>query len=216
MRVVVPLSVLCALALGVSVVRAGLYDAELSAAELRGPEQPISFSHKKHAGELKIDCLYCHGAAEKSQSATVPAVSVCMGCHQHVKHRKSDDPAAIEASTAEIAKLQGYYERGESIPWVKIHNLPEFVQFKHFKHVQAGVACQTCHGQVQEMNRVYLVPDTHYTKRSFFLPPASPELACSWESTLSGAPPADCGVGTHRLRGPVPGSGRRPVPKDPL
>jgi hypothetical protein len=196
-RVVVPLSALCALALGVSVVRAGLYDADLSASELRGPEQPISFSHKKHAGELKIDCLYCHGAAEKSQAATVPAVSVCMGCHQHVKHRTSDDPAALEASTAEIAKLQGYWDRGESIPWIKIHNLPEFVQFKHFKHVQAGLACQTCHGQVQEMNRVYLAPDTRYTKRSFFLPTAKLEMGWCMECHLQRGAPDDCGACHH-------------------
>jgi hypothetical protein len=197
MRVVMPLAALCALALGVSVVRAGLYDGELTAAELRGPEQPIRFSHRKHAGELKIDCLYCHGAAERSQAATVPAVSLCMGCHRHVKQRMSEDPAALEASAAEIAKLTGYYERGESIPWVKIHNLPEFVQFKHFKHVQAGIACQTCHGQVQEMNRVYLVPDTHYTKRSFFLPAAKLEMGWCMECHLARGASDDCGVCHH-------------------
>ena len=194
MRVVMPLAALCALAVGVSVVRAGLYDAELSAAELRGPEQPIDFSHRKHAGELKIDCLYCHGPAEKSQAATVPAVSVCMGCHQHVKHRTTDDPNALAASTAEIAKLQDYHDRGESIPWVKIHNLAEFVQFKHFKHVGAGIACQTCHGPVEQMNRVYLAPDTRYTKRSFFLPTAKLEMGWCMECHLERGAPDDCGA----------------------
>jgi hypothetical protein len=197
MRVVIPLAALCALALGVSVVRAGLYDAELSAAELRGPEQPIDFSHRKHAGELKIDCLYCHGPAEKSQAATVPAVSVCMGCHQHIKHRTTDDPDLLAASTAEIDKLRGYHERGESIPWVKVHNLAEFVQFKHFKHVQAGIACQTCHGQVQEMDRVYLEPDTRYTKRSFFLPTAKLEMGWCMECHLERGAPDDCGACHH-------------------
>ncbi len=192
MRATVLLSSICALALGVSIVHAGLYEQELTSAEEAGPRQPISFSHKLHAGELKIDCLYCHGAAEKSQAATVPAVSVCMGCHEHVKQRQTGSAAELEASAAEIAKIHAYYERGESIPWVRIHNLPEHVQFKHFKHVQAGLECQKCHGPVETMNRVYLVPDTQNTARTFYLPSAKLEMGWCMECHLDRAGPDDC------------------------
>ena len=135
----------------VSTTWAGLYAGQLTPEEESGPVQPIAFSHAKHAGELKIECLYCHGPAERGPAATVPAVSVCMGCHEHVK------VGSTEGSEQEIAKIRDYYNRGEPIPWVRIHNLPEHVQFKHSKHVHAGIACQTCHGQVEEMKRVWEV-----------------------------------------------------------
>lgn len=187
-RLALPLASVCALALVVSATAAGLYEAELSPEELEGPEQPISFSHKLHAGNLGIECLYCHTAAEKSQAASVPAVSVCMGCHTYVKQGPS------EGSAEEIAKIHDYYNRGESIPWVKIHNLAEYVQFKHYKHVQAGVDCQTCHGQVQEMNRVYLVPDTLVTARSLYLPAAKLEMGWCMECHWERGAPDDCGA----------------------
>jgi hypothetical protein len=192
MRATVLLVLLCALALGVSVVQAELYEDELTPEERSGPEQPVSFSHAKHAGELQIECLYCHGAAEKSQAAGIPAVSVCMGCHQWVKHRQTDDELAKQASAAEIAKIQKYYDGGQAIPWVKIHNLPEHAQFKHYKHVQAGFDCQTCHGAVETMKRVYLVPDTQYTSRSFYLPSAKLEMGWCMECHLQRGGPDDC------------------------
>src|SRR5262245_47742478 len=126
--------------------------------ELTGPEQPIAFSHQVHASKLGIECLYCHTGADKSQHATVPAVGVCMGCHQFVKE------GSTPGSAEEIAKIRGFWcgegetgptcEKGASIPWVRIHGLPEYVQFKHFRHVNAGVKCQECHGPVETMNRV--------------------------------------------------------------
>ena len=185
-RTLAALGVSCALALAVSTTWAGLYSDQLTEAEASGPEQPISFSHAEHAGELKIDCLYCHGPAERSQAATVPAVSVCMGCHEHVKEGET------EGSREEIAKIHDYHARGEPIPWVKVHNLPEYVQFKHFKHVGAGISCQTCHGQVQDMKRVYLVPETRYTKRSIFLPTAKLEMGWCMECHLEQGAPDDC------------------------
>ncbi len=172
-RVLMPLAAVCALALVVTAAAAGLYD--YTDEELEGPEQPIQFSHKIHAGsvengDLGIACLYCHGPAEKSQHATVPAVSICMGCHTYVAEGRT------EGSVEEIAKLREYYASGESIPWIRIHNLPEHVQFKHFRHLQAGVQCQTCHGQVEEMNRVYLVSDTVLRPYSGYLPAAKLEM----------------------------------------
>ena len=163
----------------------GLYT--LTDDERAGPEQPIEFSHAVHAGKLEINCLYCHTGADKSQHATVPAVSVCMGCHQHVIEGSSPN------SKVEIEKLRDFYKRGESIPWVRIHGVPEHVQFKHMRHVSAGVACQTCHGNVEEMNRVWLVPDTKL--RSMWLPAAKLEMGWCMDCHLDRSDPADTARG---------------------
>ena len=107
----------------------------------KGPRQPIAFSHKTHAGTLAIDCLYCHYGAIKSPIANIPGESVCMGCH---KIAVADRP--------EIQKLTGYYNRGETIPWVEVYKLPQHVKFNHKRHVLANVACTECHGPVQQMD----------------------------------------------------------------
>lgn len=110
----------------------------------KGPVQPINFSHKIHAGTNQMDCKYCHYGAANSAWANIPSVSTCMGCHKIVA---TDKP--------EIIKLTGYWDRGEQIPWVKVHYTPDHVKFNHKRHVRAGVACQTCHGPVETMDRVY-------------------------------------------------------------
>ena len=112
-----------------------------------GPKQPILFSHKIHAGKLGMDCLYCHYSADKSPIANIPAVSVCMGCH---KIAMIDRP--------EIQKLTGYWNRGETPPWVEVYRLPDHVKFNHKRHVLAGFQCQQCHGKVQEMDVLRQVP----------------------------------------------------------
>jgi hypothetical protein len=109
-----------------------------------GPAQPIAFSHQIHAGKLGMDCLYCHYGAEKSAISNIPPVSTCMGCH---KIAASDRP--------EIQKLTGYFERGEQVPWVEVYKLPAHVKYNHKRHIKAGIACQTCHGPVQEMPVLY-------------------------------------------------------------
>lgn len=112
------------------------------------PEQPLPFSHAQHAGQYKIDCLYCHTSVDKSRHATVPSLNVCMNCHIAVK---TDSPW--------IQQLRSAYEKGQSIPWVKVHMLPDFVQFNHQRHVNKDVACQTCHGPVETMEKVYQYTD---------------------------------------------------------
>lgn len=102
-------------------------------------EQPIAYSHKLHAGTLQINCEYCHSSARRTQHAGVPSTSVCMNCHQLIS--TEDRP--------ELQKLVGYYERGETIPWVKVHDIPDFVYFSHKGHVRGGVLCQECHGEIQ-------------------------------------------------------------------
>ena len=180
------LAIACA-ALGLALVASAassLY--QYSDDELSGPEQPIAFSHQVHATKLGIECLYCHSAADKSQHATVPAVSVCMGCHQWVK--EGETPGSAE----EIAKIAQFYDKGESIPWIRIHNLPEHVQFKHFRHVNAGIECQTCHGPVEEMNRVWLTPDTVLRPSSAFLPAAKLEMGWCMDCHFERGASDDC------------------------
>jgi len=106
--------------------------------------QPIAYSHMMHAGTLQIQCEYCHSMARRSIHAGVPPTQTCMNCH-----------AMIDTTgRPELEKLKGYWERKEEIPWVKVNDLPDFVYFAHKRHVQAGVACQECHGQVQDVMTV--------------------------------------------------------------
>jgi hypothetical protein len=107
------------------------------------PEQPIKFSHKLHVQQNRIECQYCHSGVNRSSFATIPAVELCMGCHKLVR---TDSP--------EIKKLKEYFDRKEGVPWVPVNNLPEHAHFNHERHIKAGVGCQNCHGQVQEMDVV--------------------------------------------------------------
>ena len=104
------------------------------------PQQPINFSHQIHAGENQVPCMYCHVQARRSISAGVPSVSKCVGCHSQVATNRP-----------EIRKLMAFFDNKEPIPWIKVHDLPDFVYFPHKRHVAAGVECQTCHGPVETM-----------------------------------------------------------------
>ena len=119
-----------------------------------GPNQPIPFSHKHHASAYGIDCLYCHTGTDRSRAAGVPSVELCMGCHAAFP-QEYDELEGIRA-------LKGYWDRKETIPWVQIHRLPEYVKFRHQRHAAIGVACQTCHGPVQDLEKLSLVPDTKW------------------------------------------------------
>jgi hypothetical protein len=132
-----------------------------------GLVQPIPFSHKHHAGLYQIDCLYCHSGTDRSRAAGVPSVAMCMGCHGQF-------PPTYDTEFEGIRNLKGYWERQESIPWNQIYRLPEYVKFRHNRHIQAGVACQTCHGPVQEMDKVVLNDSTHWWP--WLLPTKEPEM----------------------------------------
>ena len=119
------------------------------------PEQPINFPHPQHVKTLGMNCLYCHYAANKSMDPGMPAVGTCMGCHTLIGPSRPAIDSLPARTSAELEKLNGYWARKAPIPWVRIHKVPEYVRFPHNRHVNAGVTCQTCHGQVQEMNRVY-------------------------------------------------------------
>jgi cytochrome c551/c552 len=141
------------------------------------PVQPIYYSHKVHAGINQINCLYCHGNAWESKSATIPSVNVCMNCHKTIttyeKGPKLYDKEGQEINgTAEIGKLHKYAgfdpsrpndwdpSKAKPIEWVRIHNLPDHVYFNHSQHIKAGnVQCQTCHGNIPEMDEVKQVSE---------------------------------------------------------
>lgn len=107
------------------------------------PDQPINFSHKIHAGDNQIPCMYCHIYADRSRVAGVPNVARCMGCHKVIK---TDAP--------EIIKLTSYWDKKEPIPWVKVYNLPDYVHFTHKRHIKAGLDCKACHGDVASMAKI--------------------------------------------------------------
>ena len=103
-------------------------------------DQPVPFSHAHHVGDDGIDCRYCHAGAETSSFAGLPPTQTCMNCHAYV-WRKADALAPVHES----------YRTGEPIAWNRVNDLPDFVYFDHSIHVQKGVACRTCHGEVDTM-----------------------------------------------------------------
>lgn len=107
------------------------------------PEQPVAFSHKIHAGDNGIACLYCHFGAETSRHAGIPPTALCLNCHTKIK-----------ADSPEIRKIREALEQNKPIEWLKVHELPDFAYFNHSRHVTAGVACQSCHGPVETMGRM--------------------------------------------------------------
>lgn len=112
------------------------------------PIQPVLFSHKVHAGDNKIDCKYCHTTVTESKHAGIPAVNVCMNCHNVVKQGRN-------SGTEEIAKIYKAIETGKPIEWIRVHNLPDHSYFNHAQHVSAGkVECESCHGDVKSMDRI--------------------------------------------------------------
>ena len=128
------------------------------------PTQPINFSHKIHAGQYEMDCKYCHSTVEKSKSASIPSLNTCMNCHKYVKasekYNGKTSPEiqkiynAIGYDGDNMEYIEGYEQK--PIEWVRIHNLPDLSYFNHSQHVVVGkVECQTCHGPIQEMDKVY-------------------------------------------------------------
>jgi hypothetical protein len=118
------------------------------------PDQPIKFSHAIHAGQNKIECLYCHNTAEYSKSAGIPAAGVCLNCHNLVVREGS------RSGSFEINKIKRAVERGEPIVWNRVWALPDHVFFSHAQHVNTGnIDCATCHGPVEEMDILTQVHD---------------------------------------------------------
>ncbi len=110
------------------------------------PQQSIPFSHALHAGELGIDCRYCHTTVETAAHAAIPSTATCMNCHEQ-----------IGATAESLRPLHESAATGEPIRWIRVHDLPDFVFFDHSAHVARGVSCVSCHGRVDRMEEVYHV-----------------------------------------------------------
>ena len=118
------------------------------------PTQPGSgFSHQIHAGKLGLDCRYCHSHIEESAEANVPSVSTCNGCH--AVGRVND---ILYAKAANVQFIRDAWEKNETIPWRRVHKVPDYVRnFPHNIHVNAGVSCFSCHGNIMEQTVVHEV-----------------------------------------------------------
>ena len=134
-------SVLIALA-GVAFVQGGGAEAEGEGATI----QPIAFPHNLHAGnaegQANMDCQFCHFSAERSVDAGIPSVATCWGCHQVIPGRTNPQ---------EVAKIEEYMESGEPIPWVRLYKISDHAHYPHMRHIAAGLACQQCHGEIQQV-----------------------------------------------------------------
>jgi hypothetical protein len=102
--------------------------------------QPVPFSHKHHVGGLGVDCRYCHTSVEESAVAGIPPTKTCMSCHSQ-----------IWSNASMLEPVRASFRNNESLRWVKVHDLPDFVYFNHSIHVNKGVGCVTCHGRVDQM-----------------------------------------------------------------
>ncbi len=107
------------------------------------PEQPVPYSHRLHAGQLGIDCQYCHTAVEVADHSNVPPTQTCMNCHTQIR-----------TESLKLLPVRESWATGAPIPWVKVHNLPDYANFTHAMHVNNGVGCETCHGRIDEMEVV--------------------------------------------------------------
>jgi len=109
------------------------------------PTQPVPFSHRLHAGQLGMDCRYCHANVERSGEAMIPPTQTCMGCH-----------AVVRPESAALEPVRESWQSGEPIEWVRVHNLPDHAYFDHSIHLSAGVGCASCHGRIDQMEVVTL------------------------------------------------------------
>ncbi len=112
------------------------------------PDQPVPFSHQIHAGQLGMDCRYCHNNVEDSPHATVPATQVCMNCHNPAK-------ANIKGNSPLLTEVRDSWKTGYPIEWKRIHQLPGYAYFNHSVHIARGVSCVSCHGKINEMPVVF-------------------------------------------------------------
>jgi hypothetical protein len=106
--------------------------------------QPVQFSHKHHVGDDGLDCRYCHTSVETSAVAGIPPTKTCMNCH-----------SVLYSDAPYLEPIRESFRTNQSIPWVKVHRLPDFVYFNHSIHVNKGVGCSTCHGSINQMPLVF-------------------------------------------------------------
>lgn len=147
------------------------------------PVQPVPFSHKLHAGDLGMDCRFCHNGVEKSWFANLPGASTCMNCHNVVL---KDDPR--------LAPVRESFANNTPVPWVQIHKVPDYVYFNHSVHVARGFSCVECHGRVDQMDEVKhekpfsmsFCLDCHRNPAAAIRPPAKvTDLGWQWSTNAA-------------------------------
>ena len=170
------------------------------------PLQPVEYSHKMHAGDLNIDCRYCHTSVEKQAHANVPPTRTCMNCHTMVK-----------ADSEKLQLVRSSFSTGQPIEWIRVHKLPDYAYFNHSAHISAGVGCISCHGNVAQMQEVTQVkplsmgwclechrdpapnlrPVEEVTNMKWTRPANHPQWVAGWMKEKQIAPPTACS-GCHR------------------
>lgn len=135
-------------ALAAAFVLGGIYYVNFSIPEYE-PVQPVRFSHKLHAGDLKMSCTACHSAAQRSSRAGIPDTKSCLGCHQHIL---PDSPLIAPLREAADPQYPGY--TGEPVRWVMVNRLSGHAYFNHMAHLNRGIGCTSCHGDVAGMERI--------------------------------------------------------------
>jgi hypothetical protein len=174
-------------------------DAHLSVGY--SPVQPVEFSHKLHAGDLGLDCRYCHFTVERSPDAAVPSTEVCMNCH-----------AKVRPDSVKLLPVRATFAENRALGWVRAHKVPDFAYFDHGAHLAACVGCSTCHGRVDQMPRIEQREsltmgwclDCHRNPRPFLRHPGD---ITKMDWAPGGAPPEQPVAGGRRLDPPTYCSG---------
>ncbi|MBS3965802.1 MAG: cytochrome c3 family protein [Truepera sp.] len=107
-------------------------------------EQPVAFSHRLHAGELGLSCLYCHTSVDTAAFAGIPSTETCMSCHTQIR---VGDPR--------LAVVQASWDTDTRIAWNRVHDLADHVFFDHSAHINSGIGCSECHGPVHQMDGMW-------------------------------------------------------------
>lgn len=170
------------------------------------PAQPVPYSHKLHAGDLGMDCRYCHSNVERAAAANIPPTQTCMNCHTLIKN-----------DSEKLQVVRESWTTGKPIEWIRIHKLPDYAYFNHSAHLRAGVGCESCHGNIAAMEVVEqkqplsmswcldchrnpapsLRPREAITQMNWVAPTNQKEVAAILIKEKNIAPPTDCS-GCHR------------------
>lgn len=108
------------------------------------PTQPVPFQHSLHVQQLGLDCRYCHSYVEVSEHSNVPSTQTCMNCH-----------TAIKSNSPKLQPVRDSWKTGQPVEWVRIHRVPDYAYYNHSAHVNRGISCVSCHGQINEMEVVW-------------------------------------------------------------
>jgi hypothetical protein len=156
-------------------------------------EQPIQFSHKHHVGDDGIDCRYCHTAVESSATAGVPPTKTCMNCH-----------SVLFNNAGYLEPVRESYRTDKSIEWIRVHRLADYVYFNHSIHINKGVGCSTCHGQINQMplvfqatRRRFCVRATRFSIWIGRLRPIRRKSARNWQPNITFRAWRNCKVAPH-------------------